>query len=40
MCIRDRDMLIKSLKQTETNQEFLLRTAKKAQHTKGDAIEI
>ena len=24
-------MLIKSLKQTDTNQEFLLRTAKKAQ---------
>ena len=37
---RAMDMLIKSLKQTETNQEFLLRTAKKAQHTKGDAIEI
>lgn len=28
---RSMDMLIKSLKQTETNQEFLLRTAKKAQ---------
>lgn len=28
---RAMDMLIKSLKQTETNQEFLLRTAKKAQ---------
>ena len=37
---RAMDMLIKSLKQTDTNQEFLLRTAKKAQHTKGDAIEI
>ena len=30
------DMLIKSLKQTETNQEFLIRTAKKAQHGKSD----
>ncbi len=29
-------MLIKSLKQTETNQEFLIRTAKKAQHGKSD----
>ncbi len=28
---RAMDMLIKSLKQTETNQEFLIRTAKKAQ---------
>ena len=28
---RAMDMLIKSLKQTDTNQEFLLRTAKKAQ---------
>ena len=28
---RAMDMLIKSLKQTSTNQEFLLRTAKKAQ---------
>ena len=37
---RAMDMLIKSLKQTDTNQEFLLRTAKKAQHSKGDAIEI
>ena len=33
---RAMDMLIKSLKQTETNQEFLVRTAKKAQHTKAD----
>ena len=37
---RAMDMLIKSLKQTDTNQEFLLRTAKKAQHSKGDSIEI
>ncbi|OUO87019.1 transcription termination factor Rho [Gordonibacter sp. An230] len=39
---RAMDMLIKSLKQTDTNQEFLLRTAKKAQHsTKADgAIEF
>lgn len=37
---RAMDMLIKSLKQTDTNQEFLLRTAKKAQHSKGEAIEI
>ncbi|WP_302397216.1 transcription termination factor Rho [Eggerthella sinensis] len=33
---RAMDMLIKSLKQTETNQEFLVRTAKKAQHSKAD----
>ena len=37
---RAMDMLIKSLKQTETNQEFLLRTAKKAQHSKGDVIDL
>lgn len=35
---RAMDMLIKSFKQTETNQEFLLRTAKKAQHTKAGGI--
>ncbi|WP_165248387.1 transcription termination factor Rho [Adlercreutzia sp. ZJ141] len=35
---RAMDMLIKSLKQTETNQEFLIRTAKKAQHSKGEGI--
>lgn len=35
---RAMDMLIKSLKQTNTNEEFLLRTAKKAQHTKSDGI--
>ena len=32
---RAMDMLIKSLKRTETNQEFLLRTAKKAQSAHG-----
>ena len=38
---RAMDMLIKSLKQTETNQEFLIRTAKKAQHGKsGETIEL
>lgn len=35
---RAMDMLIKSLKQTDNNQEFLLRTAKKAQHSKTDGI--
>ncbi len=35
---RSMDMLIKSLKQTDDNQEFLVRTAKKAQHTKAEAI--
>ncbi len=33
---RAMDMLIKSLKQTETNREFLLRTAKKAQSRRMD----
>lgn len=33
---RAMDMLIKSLKQTDTNQEFLLRTAKKAQTARTD----
>ncbi|MBQ9068704.1 MAG: transcription termination factor Rho [Eggerthellaceae bacterium] len=33
---RAMDMLIKSLKQTDTNQEFLLRTAKKAQTARSD----
>lgn len=38
---RAMDMLIKSLKRTETNQEFLMRTAKKAQHGKSDdSIEL
>ena len=35
---RAMDMLIKSLKQTDNNTEFLLRTAKKAQHTKMDSV--
>lgn len=33
---RAMDMLIKSIKQTEANQEFLLRTAQKAQKNKSD----
>jgi len=34
-------MLIKSLKQTQTNQEFLIRTAKKAQSAKfDDSVEL
>ena len=33
---RAMDMLIKSLKQTETNEEFLIRTAKKAQGHRGE----
>ena len=38
---RAMDMLIKSLKQTETNQQFLLRTAKKAQsHRMDDNFEL
>ena len=38
---RAMDMLIKSLKQTDTNQEFLLRTAKKAQtHRTDDNFEL
>ena len=40
---RAMDMLIKSLKRTETNQEFLLRTAKKAQSAHGkveDGFEL
>ena len=38
---RATDTLIKSIKQTETNQEFLLRMARKAQHTmKDDALEL
>ena len=32
---RSMDMLIKSLKQTSTNEEFLMRTAKKAQTSAG-----
>ncbi|MBO4365325.1 MAG: transcription termination factor Rho [Eggerthellaceae bacterium] len=38
---RAMDMLIKSLKQTDTNQQFLLRTAKKAQgHRVDDNFEL
>lgn len=37
---RAMDMLIKSLKQTNNNQEFLLRTAKKAQQQHGDNFEL
>ncbi len=36
---RAMDMLIKSLKQTDTNQEFLIRTAKKAQSQHGKLDE-
>lgn len=36
---RAMDMLIKSLKQTDTNQEFLLKTAKKAQTQHGKSSE-
>lgn len=36
---RAMDMLIKSLKQTDTNQEFLIRTAKKAQTQHGKSDE-
>ena len=36
---RAMDMLIKSLKQTDTNQEFLIRTAKKAQGQHGKSDE-
>ena len=34
---RGMDMLIKSLKRTDDNDEFLMRTAKKAQHNNGNA---
>ncbi len=37
---RAMDMLIKSLKQTDNNKEFLLRTAKKAQSSKGEIVEL
>ncbi|MEE8721460.1 MAG: transcription termination factor Rho [Eggerthellaceae bacterium] len=38
---RAMDMLIKSLKRTETNQEFLMRAARKAQHSaKFDSLEF
>ena len=37
---RAMEMLIKGLKQTENNQEFLIRTAKKAQEKNGMSIEV
>ncbi len=37
---RAMDMLIKSLKQTDNNAEFLMRTAKKAQHSNGSAQNL
>lgn len=37
---RSMDMLIKSLKQTDNNEEFLLRTAKKAQRSKEGITEL
>ena len=37
---RAMDMLIKSLKQTDDNMEFLMRTARKAQHSKTETLEF
>ncbi|NPD31616.1 transcription termination factor Rho [Eggerthellaceae bacterium zg-1084] len=37
---RAMDTLIKSLKQTDTNEEFLLRTARKAQQSKGEGMSL
>ena len=37
---RAMDMLIKSIRQTEDNNEFLLRTARKAQHSKTEVFEL
>ena len=37
---RAMDMLIKSIRQTEDNNEFLLRTARKAQHSKAETFEL
>ena len=37
---RAMDMLIKSIKQTENNTEFLMRTARKAQHSKAETLEF
>ena len=37
---RSMEMLIKSLKQTKNNQEFLMRTAKKAQEKNGGSFEL
>ena len=37
---RAMDMLIKSIRQTDDNNEFLLRTARKAQHSKTETFEL
>ena len=37
---RAMDTLIKSLKQTNDNQEFLVRTARKAQQSKGEPVTL
>lgn len=37
---RSMDMLIKSIKQTDDNEEFLLRMARKAQHGKSETLEL
>lgn len=37
---RAMDMLLKSVKQTDDNQEFLLRMARKAQHGKTESLEL
>ncbi len=37
---RAMDMLIKSIKQTDDNQEFLLRMARKAQNSKTESLEL
>ncbi len=37
---RAMDMLIKSIRQTDDNTEFLLRTARKAQHSKTETLEL
>ena len=37
---RAMDMLIKSIRQTDDNNEFLLRTARKAQHSKTETLEL
>ena len=37
---RAMDMLIKSIRQTDDNNEFLLRTARKAQHSKSETLEL
>ena len=37
---RAMDMLIKSIRQTDDNMEFLMRTARKAQHSKTETLEL